>query len=1695
MGEAAKVLVVMACSWMTLRAAIQGVFLFLIFGNWMNLFQTLFYIGAVAAVGSVLFCVLEELFHKIVHSTVNSALNSLRNNRTLIQIQVTVLVTFFMGVTMYLTPSHRRDPKMSDSELMSRQMEEERRKMARRLDRIQNAGIVVSVGMFVTAVLWESGLLFWILHSYCSDYIHFVGVFILGAGSTFLGIWLRSFPEFGLIPFVVGNLCLLLSTTFLKGGEQQVDLMFDNTRGASVAWATIGFVLTQFTVFWCPLHQLTVLVLFVLHPVRKVCSPPVSRRRRLWIQTLIPGKQRGRLPQTELQKWGLRGIHLRPYQLEGVQWLTQCLGNQEGCILGDEMGLGKTCQTISLLLFISGACGKNGPFLVVSPLSVMENWRKEMESFAPSLKVLCYQGDKEKRAEIQLEAQTEEFHVLLTTYEMCLRDASFFKKWRWEALVVDEAHRLKNQNSLLYHSLTEFSVAFRLLLTGTPIQNNLQELFSLLSFIQPSVFAPTAADNFCSCYGNVQNRPDLAAELQSVLEPFLLRRVKSEVALDLPKKTELVIYHGLTSLQKKYYRAILTKDLEVFGNEQRNRTRLLNVLMQLRKCVIHPYLFDGVEPEPFVMGEHLVEASGKFCLLDSLLSHLLTGGHRVLLFSQMTRTLDILQDYMEYRGYSYERLDGSVRGEERNLAVKNFSTKDVFVFLLSTKAGGVGMNLTAADTVIFMDTDFNPQNDLQAAARCHRIGQTRPVKIIRLLSRDTVEEIMFSRARSKLNLTNTVIEEGRFSLRDQSDAAADLKLSEILKFGVDKLLSSEQSSVQEVKLDTILGLTENGGWLEDDETTAVKEEGGEEGEGGGDGSAEPEGQNHMYFFEGRDYSKDPSSDDLSRFEALMEEHLSDLQRSAAEGPALRHKAPVCVSLVLPSRKRQALTEEEVEIRRERRKEAAAKRAKIQEELKRKQQEEKYQKKMAWWESCGYRSLCLPSVDSGDDDDEDSISSTDSEANAIHYILGDVTHPHAAKEDAIIVHCVDDSGRWGRGGLFSALDIRSDEPKKRYESAAKMKDLQLGNVLLFPIDDKQSRIDGQDQLALIVAQKRDKNNSLSGILLTALEEGLRKIYTAAKGKKVSVHLPRLGHSTKGFNWYGTERLIRKHLATRGVPTYIYYHSRSSRNSAASSSSSPLVPAAETPGTSPALDPPAETPGPYPVLPRWSQPQLPCFMQGVRVFFFNLPASARRTLSRYLLTYDGDEEDVMSSEVTHIVAEVEHEVHLQELQVLLQQYSQAVAVTNIQTILGFYGLCLKLKKKNSPGSAHAPGAGAQGCVLDMLPSPLSSHTYRSHPSPKITQASHSRSDQSLSNSPQEDDETMSSQGPAHSPRLDQGSQGPDYTSTRPENHHLSSYGPGYGAPTPFHSYESWAYTASSMATSCSCSSRPFPQQHHLSLKTDSGSEESLGSSGMSLEQPLSLHSLPPSSEFRHHTLSPYSFVPQGELCWAQCPPQECNRGVTVQKPAWPQYHPGPRPIYPDVAAAAHAHTGKTAQIKEKTSSLSSPLSLEQRRVFVTYEADSDKHVNEVISFVALLRHNGFDTHIDIFEQQFRSISKIDFMERYLSEKEYLIIIIISPKYYSAVTAPPVGQEQDEHTFNTVYIHKQLQNEFIQNGSQNFRFIPILFPGAKRSHVPSWLQNTNVYSWPRDRDDILRRLMRVEKYNPPPIGDLPTIVSIPI
>uniref|UniRef100_A0A8C6YCJ9 Chromodomain helicase DNA binding protein 1 like n=1 Tax=Naja naja TaxID=35670 RepID=A0A8C6YCJ9_NAJNA len=694
--------------------------------------------------------------------------------------------------------------------------------------------------------------------------------------------------------------------------------------------------------------------------------------------------------------------------------MIRCYETGHGCILGDEMGLGKTCQTICLLVFLSGKLHKR-PFMIICPLSVFFKHPKKVFS---ALSTVIYSGGKEERAELQQDLKSNHgFHILLTTYEMCLKDAAFLKRFNWTCLVVDEAQRLKNQDSLLHKTLSEYSTDFCLLLTGTPIQNNLQELYSMLAFIEPVIFPKELADEFVCYYHKIEKDTETVKELHSLLQPLLLRRVKAEVSEEIPKKVEVVLYHGMSALQKKLYKALLVKDLDAFENESGKKANLQNVLIQLRKCVAHPYLFIDVVYFECALWEGGAKVKIFFFFNCSK--------HRVLLFSQMTQMLDILQDYMDYKGYSYERLDGSVRGEERHLAINNFAQQPIFVFLLSTKAGGVGINLTAADTVIFVDSDFNPQNDVQAAARAHRIGQKKPVKIIRLIGRDTVEEIIYRRAIAKLQLTNTVIEGGQFAL------------------GAHK------------------------------------------------------------------------TRDISDVQVLL--------MTADMGPSKKRK----------------LSPEELEVQQKRIQEAAAKKARLREEKRQRAAEIEH-----LWEANHYQSCCLESEENSEEEDEEEEKSqldleyTDPEKTSIKYIVGDVTHPIVGDEDAIIVHCVDDSGHWGRGGLFTALGNRSDQPKKIYELAGKMKDLALGGTLLFCIDDKESRNKGTDLLALIVAQHRDHSNNLSGIKLPALEKGLKKIYQEAKKRNASIHLPRIGYSFKGFNWYGTERLIRKYLGSRGIPTYVY-----------------------------------------------------------------------------------------------------------------------------------------------------------------------------------------------------------------------------------------------------------------------------------------------------------------------------------------------------------------------------------------------------------------------------------------------------------------------------------------------------------------------------------------------------------------------------
>lgn len=497
---------------------------------------------------------------------------------------------------------------------------------------------------------------------------------------------------------------------------------------------------------------------------------------------------------------------LRPWQIEGVSWLTFNWYNKRGCILADEMGLGKTVQTVAMIEHINRAYGR-GPFLMVVPLSTIAHWSREFEGWT-DLNTVVYQGSKEDREMIReyewyyRDSDGEElykncyykFHVLICTYESLLSDTSILGRIKWKCLVVDEAHRLKNDKSKLFQTMKSHHYEHRVLLTGTPIQNNLTELFTLLSFIQPSQFSDY--DAFSREYGNLSNHEQVS-RFQGLLRPFLLRRMKEDVAKKIPAKEETVIEVELTLLQKQYYRAVLEKNRTFLnaGCKSSNVPKLINVVMQLRKVCNHPFLIEGVEDKEnkdCVTTEDrlnaLVQSSGKLVLVDKLLPKLKSGQHRVLIFSQMKIMLDLIEYYLQLKQYEYERIDGSIRGNERQEAIDRFtregSTK--FVFLLSTRAGGLGINLATADTVIIYDNDWNPQNDMQAMARCHRIGQTKDVKVYRLVTSRTYEQHMFQKASMKLGLDRAVLKTQSKSgwMDDQQDVA----LSSMDKKEIDLLL-------------------------------------------------------------------------------------------------------------------------------------------------------------------------------------------------------------------------------------------------------------------------------------------------------------------------------------------------------------------------------------------------------------------------------------------------------------------------------------------------------------------------------------------------------------------------------------------------------------------------------------------------------------------------------------------------------------------------------------------------------------------------------------------------------------------------------------------------------------------------------------------------------------------------------------------
>mmetsp|Transcript_59811 Transcript_59811/g.146980 ORF Transcript_59811/g.146980 Transcript_59811/m.146980 type:complete len:856 (-) Transcript_59811:235-2802(-) len=458
------------------------------------------------------------------------------------------------------------------------------------------------------------------------------------------------------------------------------------------------------------------------------------------------------------------------------------------------MGLGKTVQIVSLLAAINSEEGiTSGPFLIVVPLSTLPNWRNELERWAPQLNAVMYAGSKDARKiirdyEFDPESRsTHFFDVVCTSYENALGDANILSRIDWDTMVVDEGHRLKNDKSQLFGALARFTVRHKILLTGTPLQNNLHELWALLNFLLPEEFSD--ADDFDNFFQSSEKAEEVTNKLFKILRPFLLRRLKADVEKGLPAKTEINMYLPMSKMQKVLYANILKKDVDAINGKGGERSRLLNIVMQLRKCANHPYLFEGQEPgPPFIEGEHLIDNSAKLKVLDKLLHKAKEEGNKVLVFSQMTRMLDILEDYCWYRGHQYCRIDGGIAGDVREEMIENFMAPDSqkFCFLLSTRAGGLGLNLQKANVVILFDSDWNPQVDIQAMDRAHRIGQTKPVVVYRFVTESSIEEKVLERAFKKLFLDAMVVQQGR--LVDKHKAASKDELLEMIRFGADTVI-------------------------------------------------------------------------------------------------------------------------------------------------------------------------------------------------------------------------------------------------------------------------------------------------------------------------------------------------------------------------------------------------------------------------------------------------------------------------------------------------------------------------------------------------------------------------------------------------------------------------------------------------------------------------------------------------------------------------------------------------------------------------------------------------------------------------------------------------------------------------------------------------------------------------------------------
>ena len=521
-------------------------------------------------------------------------------------------------------------------------------------------------------------------------------------------------------------------------------------------------------------------------------------------------------------------LELRSYQLAGLNFLHRSWLNSRSLVLADEMGLGKTVEIVTFLSVLYHEHSLSGPYLIVIPLSTVVGWQREFAIWAPELYAVTYLGDAQSRQTIREyewwhpDRRHLKFNVLITTYEIVLRDKSFLSSVDWAALIVDEAHRLKNDDSLLYRTLqpSTFPTDFRILVTGTPLQNTLRELWAILHFANPEDFDDWSAFED-RCAAAQRGGANSLSGLHQELQPFILRRTKKVVEKELPAKIERILRVPMSQRQKQIYQWLLARNYTELTKSTSGGTfsgSLINVVMELKKCCNHcelimkpsedsdrganvsdPSFHEASQVSPRLAS--LLRGSGKLILLDKLLHRLKAGGHRVLIFSQMVRMLDVLGDYLRLRHFPYQRLDGQTSAVQRRQSLDHFNAPGStdFCFLLSTRAGGLGLNLNTADTVVIYDSDWNPQNDLQAAARAHRIGQKNQVSVYRLVTQFSVEEHILEQCKKKMVLDHLVIQRmdasgrtvlsggARSNTSGGTSAFTADELSALLKFGAKEL--------------------------------------------------------------------------------------------------------------------------------------------------------------------------------------------------------------------------------------------------------------------------------------------------------------------------------------------------------------------------------------------------------------------------------------------------------------------------------------------------------------------------------------------------------------------------------------------------------------------------------------------------------------------------------------------------------------------------------------------------------------------------------------------------------------------------------------------------------------------------------------------------------------------------------------------